>query len=220
MRITGHGATLVVLLLAGTSNGSAAVLDVPVTPLIIRIYDAPPLATTETNEALAEAKAILTAAGFAPEWLMCQPQVTPGGRCALPLSAAELAVRVVTAPAVSGPIGRTPLPLGYSLVDVQTQSGALATIYLDRVRWLASAADARVPMLLGRAIVHEIGHLLLGHQAHSRGGVMRAVWTREAIYRSRAADWRFSGQEAQRMREAVTLRSAKEKLAKHAAVGD
>ena len=100
------------------------------------------------------------------------------------------------------------LPLGYSLVDPETQSGALATVFLDRVRWLASQSAAHVATLLGRAIAHELGHLLLGTPQHGRFGVMRAIWSSQMLRNSGPADWRFSTREAQQMRASARLRAA------------
>jgi hypothetical protein len=127
-------------------------------------------------------------------------------RCAVPLQATELAVRIVTAPEQRAVLGR--LPMGYSLVDARAKSGSLATVFLNRVAWLAEEGRADVSMLLGRAIAHEIGHLLLGSSAHTRSGVMRAIWSRESVREGRGGDWRFMTSDAKKMRAAVTARAA------------
>ena len=221
MRNAIPAAAVVVLLAAVPDDAAAAVLDVPVTPLVIRLYDAGPDQADARKEAVSEASAILTAAGFASEWVPCAP-VAPAvpRRCALPLTGAELSVRFVTSPVTSGGTKRGPdlpgprlmtpfrQPLGYSLVDPRTRSGSLATVYLDRVGWLAAEAGADLDALLGRAIAHEIGHLLLGTGDHARTGIMRAIWSREAVRDSGPADWRFVAAEAKRMRAAAAARSA------------
>ena len=56
---------------------------------------------------------------------------------------------------------RGTLPLGDAMLDRHTGTGVLATIYVDRVEWLARQAGADSRALLGRAIAHELGHLLL-----------------------------------------------------------
>jgi hypothetical protein len=196
----------VFLLLAIVSPASGAVLDVPVTPFIVRLYEgeAPPAA--EIESALRETQAIFAEAGFALQWSVCRPDAAATDRCALPLGGAELAVRLVTAP--EPPSFARVLPLGYSLVDGGTQAGSLATIYLNRVRWLASASTIDLATLLGRAIAHEIGHLLLGTTDHGAIGVMRAIWSREALRNSRPREWLFSRQQALQMRAAVAARAA------------
>ena len=71
-----------------------------------------------------------------------------------------------------------------------------------RARWRRStsiassgsrgASTADVATLLGRAIAHELGHLLLGTPQHGRFGVMRAIWSSQMVRNSRPAEWRFS----------------------------
>ncbi len=227
MRITTHVAALVALVLAAASVASAAVLDVPVTPLVVRLYDAQALPPSASESALHETRTILAEAGFALQWVPCAPTASAAERCAVPLGGAELVVRLVTAPhqaSLARPL-RGPhracavgcLPLGYSLVDGGTQAGSLATIYLDRVKWLAAASTADLAALLGRAIAHEIGHLLLGTTRHGRLGVMRAIWTRDSLRNSRPNEWRFSAHEARQMRAAVGARGAANEAARLAA---
>lgn len=203
MPISSRAVVMVVLLPAWSAPASAAVLDVPVTPLVIRIYDGPAIAGGHSVPAVKEAHDILAAAGFAPEWLSCAPPLAPAVRCGVPLAAAELAVRVVIAP--RQPQAQGKLAMGYSLIDPRTGGGSLATVYLDRVQRLADATRADLPALLGRAIAHEIGHLLLGTE-HGRRGVMRAIWSYDTVRRIGAHEWRFTATESRRMHAAVTRR--------------
>jgi hypothetical protein len=46
--------------------------------------------------------------------------------------------------------------------------------------------------LLGRAIAHELGHLLLGTTSHEREGLMRAYWLADEVRRRFTRDWTFS----------------------------
>jgi hypothetical protein len=206
MRIPAHAPPAVVLLLAlESAPAAAAVIDVPVTPLIIRLYDARGLPGDHTGTAVEEARAILAEAGFAPEWVACGPPPSGVSRCATPLRGAELVVRVVEAPEERRLPDR--LPLGYSLVDPQTKGGSFATIYVNRVLWLAKETGTDLGALLGRAIAHEIGHLLLGTPQHAHAGVMRAVWSREAVRGSRPDEWRFLAGDAKKMRAAARARA-------------
>lgn len=216
MPITPRIAPGVFLVLAAAASASGAVLDLPVTPLVVRLY-AQALQPSDSESALHETRAILAEAGFALQWVPC-PLDTAADRCASPLGGAELAVRLVTAPPQA--YSARALPLGYSLVDGSTQGGSLATIYLDRVKRLASASAADLAALLGRAIAHEIGHLLLGTTQHGRFGVMRAIWSRDAVRNTRRGEWRFSVHEARQMRAAVTARTPTNELARNLHLGD
>jgi hypothetical protein len=112
------------------------------------------------------------------------------------------ALRIVRVPA-SGHHHDT---LGESLLDPVRRTGTLATIYVDRVEWLAAAGGVEAGILMARAIAHELGHLLLGTTAHSRRGLMRRVWSRDELIRARAADWRFPAEDATRLQQALDRR--------------
>jgi hypothetical protein len=53
----------------------------------------------------------------------------------------------------------------------------LANVFYDRVDSLAQGGSATVPVIVGRAMAHEIGHLLLGPHSHSNKGIMRPFWS-------------------------------------------
>jgi hypothetical protein len=211
MRIPSHLTAGVFAFLAAASAASAAVIDVDVMPLVVRLYGGPGISSSDSQSALEEAKTILGDAGFAPEWITCPADVSAPIRCTVPLVGAELVVRLATAPPHANPLHV--VPLGYSLVDPGRRSGALATIYLDRVKWLAGASTADVATLLGRAIAHELGHLLLGTPQHGRFGLMRAVWSSQMVRNSRPTEWRFSAREAKQMRAAANARAAASTIA-------
>jgi hypothetical protein len=88
-------------------------------------------------------------------------------------------------------------PLGQSFAT--PTGGSYATIFLEAVQDEAAAADAPWVVVLAHAAAHEIGHLLLGNQAHSRSGLMREIWDRkdyEAMIQHRL---RFSEDEARKL---------------------
>jgi hypothetical protein len=60
--------------------------------------------------------------------------------------------------------------------------------------------------VLGFAVAHEIGHLLLGNNAHGAAGVMRAVWSRGELQRNDPADWLFTTGESLAMARALHQR--------------
>ena len=62
--------------------------------------------------------------------------------------------------------------------------------------------------LLGRAMVHEIGHMLIGTPAHSRFGLMRAVWASSELRRGMPLDWVFSPKEGSELRRRLMARTS------------
>jgi hypothetical protein len=86
--------------------------------------------------------------------------------------------------------------LGEAFIDTRERTGVLATVFVDRVEWIAGLSETDAALLLGRAIAHEIGHLLLGTNAHSVSGLMRAQWTPADIRRHASTEWELTRENA------------------------
>jgi hypothetical protein len=169
----------------------------------VRLYNAGVVPAAVQAAAMRAAAMTLAAAGVGTSWQTCgeASDAASSTHCETPLGRSELSVRFVNLPGTASVHGE--LPLGYSLVDTTAGAGKLATIYVDRVRWLAVEAGIDMPTLVGLALAHEIGHLLLGTNRHARAGLMRAVWSRAELQRGEAADWLFGRSDAARMRASV-----------------
>lgn len=202
-----HLALLFCLLLPAT--GSAAVV---IDSLPVRVYDFGGLDAPSRRQALHTAGAVLARAGIAVTWHACD-NTQPPPVCARATRPGELVLRIVAAHGTGAGAAsaalRAPasnLTLGDALVDRTTGSGVLATIYVDSVAALGKAAASDVATLLGYAIAHELGHLLLGTTAHGTRGLMRPVWSRDEIRRGHAADWMFTEREAKAIRARLDAR--------------
>lgn len=187
-----HPRTLLMLvpLMTAPSTVCAAGAELAAIPLTVRVYDGTRLPESARARALAVAARALAAAGLDTFWLHCDPAgAVP--RCDAPPSPHELLVRLVSLQAPD----TTRVTLGEALIDGATGSGHFATVYVDRVRTLARTASVEMAQLLGYAIAHELGHLLLSTAAHGRDGLMRAMWADTQIRRPRAGDWSFTTNE-------------------------
>ena len=171
------------------------------TDVVVRLYDANSVVRGTNGAALDLAAKALSGASIDIVWRVC-PNVRPiAAPCDLPLGPDELAIRIVRSEVPDGYRGL--LPLGDALVDTRSATAVLATIYFDRVRWLASQAGTDVQTLLGRAIAHELGHLLLATNTHGPVGLMRASWSRDEVRRGSTRDWSFMPSELASMRRRV-----------------
>ena len=155
------------------------------TDVVVRVYDANGVMAGTNLAALDHARKTLEAASVDVTWRMCRP--TP---CDGPMAPGELAIRIVRSPLPQ--LYQGTVPLGDAMVDRGTGVGVLATIYFDRVLWLAHQAGADSRALLGSAIAHELGHLLLATTSHGPAGIMRALWSQEEVRRGHSKDWRFA----------------------------
>ena len=194
---------LLVILAAGRSIAGLPSEEAEVT---IRTYNYAGLPPHLLVEARLTAAAIFKRAAISVEWIDCRVPQGDGASCTEPLRPVrDLMLRLTGAPAEAG-YGRRVLALGSSLLDHEQRSGVLMTVDVNPIRAIAQQASADLPTLLGRAIAHEIGHLLLGTSDHPRAGLMRAQWLQDEIRGRKPADWGFSRRESSQMRYSLTAR--------------
>jgi hypothetical protein len=175
------------------------------TDVVVRVYDANGVLGGTNRAALDHARKTLEAASVDVTWRLCGPSP-----CDAPMAPGELAIRIVRSALPQRYQGT--VPLGDALVDRNTGVGVLATIYFDRVLWLAARADADSRVLLGSAIAHELGHLLLATTTHGPVGLMRAHWSQEEVRRGQPRDWSFAATELAAMRRRAEARERDARL--------
>lgn len=179
-------------------------LLVPVSPasaqtyaghLAVRLYDFSALDKSVRSAALEEARAIVADAGVTADWHDCYRTegCTP--------EAGELVVRVIRETGEHG--FEWQRALGVSVIDPAAGSGTLATIFINRVEDSARHAGADLALLVGRAIAHEVGHLILRTNAHAGEGLMRAIWTEQELARNAPKDWVFASSDRRQIRTAL-----------------
>jgi hypothetical protein len=162
--------------------------------VIVRLYDTQGLPQNTVAAAQTEAVQILRNADIDLRWKDCSPCMRPAGPV-------ELMVRLAASTPASAPGS-----LGFSYVDTQKKIGTLATVFTDRVRALAAASHADEGELLGRAIAHEIGHLLLGTHDHASIGLMRGTWTSIEVVKNNVFDWQLTRDDGAGIRKALNIR--------------
>lgn len=105
---------------------------------------------------------------------------------------------IVIIPAITGQwVG--PMALGIA-VRGANYSGRVAYVFYDRVEPLARKHQMSDASLLGVAIAHEIGHLLLPYGSHSSSGLMQGEWNDREFLLARARLLRFTAQQAKLIR--------------------
>ena len=147
--------------------------------VVVRMYDMQGLSANTVSAARATAAHILESADIDLRWADCP--------CTRPAGPVELMIRLSASTPESEPAS-----LGFSYVDTRKRAGTLATVFTDRVHTLAVASRADEGELLGRAMAHEIGHLLLREPGHAESGLMRPLWTDDELRQNRPDDWTFS----------------------------
>ena len=83
----------------------------------------------------------------------------------------------------------------------------IANVFMNRVTEQAAIGELSVSRMLGHTIAHEIGHLLLGDNSHSPGGIMAAPWTKQDLWQMSIGALLFTHQEVTRIQAEVMDRS-------------
>ena len=178
--------------------------------LVVQTYNSDTVARRDLRAARDVAESIFADAGIAVSWVDCDTTIQKPDdvvRCNPPIGTGNVVLRIRRSGLVDG---NRYSSMGYSVVNRETGGAppVFSTVFADRVASTARSNSVDAKRLLGYAIAHEIGHLLLDNPRHPDGGLMRAIWSGIELRRNRTTDWRFAHAEAETMRSAVTARTA------------
>ena len=84
-------------------------------------------------------------------------------------------------------------------------SGFQADIFYEGIEKLHQETLVDQAIILGHVAAHEIGHLLLGANSHSAGGIMRAHWKVEELARANKGLLLFTESQSHRMTEKLCV---------------
>jgi hypothetical protein len=193
---------LVAALAGALSTNAAADAERSVT---VRTFNYAQVPAEQLASARLNATIIFSRAGISLHWIDCRvPQSESGAACTEPLGErGDLMLRLVDSPPQTS---ERIVALGTSLLDLEQRAGVLMTVDAVPIRVIAEKTSTDVSILLGRAIAHEIGHLLLGSSSHPGAGLMRALWTHEELRGLKPAYWQFTAHEAAQMRHGLSVK--------------
>ena len=147
--------------------------------------------TAEVSTAvLADAKKVLTqiynAAGIDVQW-------TTAG--------ADFTVIVIFRPPPA--VRVSSFALGYTPSN-KGQRSRQAFVLADRIRNRSSELGISFHLILGMTMAHEVAHLLLPFNSHSRDGIMRKEWTQSDYQKARLGWLLFTDEQALVMRDELS----------------
>src|SRR5258708_3182254 len=169
--------------------------------LTVQVYNWASVAPQILTAAEDETMRIFRQTGVAVSWLNCPLSISEAEAnpiCIEPCPPSRLAVRINS----EMPANLAKTSLGVALSD----SGVYATIYYPRVEEYAKESIATHSQILGHAIAHEMGHLLLGPVPHARFGIMRGEWTAKDLRSITMGAFLFSPRQSALIRQAAMRR--------------
>ena len=164
--------------------------------ITVAIYDDLHLSLQILAAAQDEAMRIYRKAGVTTSWIVCKSSTMEVDlRCQDLPSATHLNLRIVQhASKASDGI------FGVAFLSAEG-TGAYTDVSYNSVEELDREWHVGVAGVLGHVMAHEIGHLLLGSNAHSRQGIMCPSWHRDELRRASMGALLFSEEQARFMRE-------------------
>jgi len=156
-------------MLAGVSVRPTAAAPAPVSEpakpgLTVAVRNPEGLSMPGLSSALALATSIYSEAGVAVRW----------GIEGVPKESPTLTLVIVNS--TTAPVGLSAEAMGVAPSSDRGRRGTIAYVFHDRVTAFAESHHLPLWAVLGCAMAHELGHLLLPVSAHAPAGIMRAQW--------------------------------------------
>ncbi|MFB3778459.1 MAG: hypothetical protein ACE141_12650 [Bryobacteraceae bacterium] len=160
----------------------------------IRDYAGVPQETLDAAEA--QLSKIFGKAGVPVEWW----ELPPLGSAAVDPVAVKPALYVMLlSDSMAARLGCSLSAFGFALAD-------RVYIFADRTRQAAAQTESNFTTVLGLAMAHEVGHVLLGPNGHAPGNVMTPRFGKTAFQQGERGALLFLPDQAERMREQVRNR--------------
>jgi len=191
------------LVLMACAGGSADITAAKPLDLRVSLFNDASLPASKVEQAQKVAAAVFARSGIAVEWLTCgRPNETPQEQfaCGQESCPRHLQVRIL-----SKSLNLKESTFGISYLG-EGGEGFQADIFYAGVAHLEQGRINGSESVLGLAIAHELGHLLLGTDSHAVSGLMRRVWSADDLAAAAKGNLVFTEGESRRLRSRLTHR--------------
>ena len=169
--------------------------------LWVSVFNTSPISSSIIQRAEGEAGRVLRDVGVEVIWLNCLQDAQHEaslGLCSEVSFPSHLHLHILRA---SRDLKASTVGISFSAEDGK---GCYADLFYEPIQQLQEETHASPPVVLGHAMAHELGHLLLGTNSHSPSGLMRAHWTGEDLTNASKGNLRFSQEQCLRIRSRLT----------------
>jgi hypothetical protein len=174
----------------------------------LQVYDYAQVAPADWARAKEEATRILFVAGVEAVWRECvmTAEGPQGEACRGRVGSDALVLRILSR-AMAERVPSAGETFGFAQDSTDGQPATVASVFYHRVQRLADDLGFSRGEIMGHALVHEIGHLLLGAHSHTANGIMRASWKRKDLINASMGGLCFLPQQAQHIRGEIMART-------------
>jgi hypothetical protein len=187
-------AALLLFLIAGRMSAHAQTNGLNTTGITIFVYNDARVPHSELDAAEQQASFIFRKSGVTVEWLNCLDAHEINEDCHRLLNPVEFVMHIV-------PTGRTSSDTVFGVAFLaEDGSGKYSDVFFDRIDNAHRESGTSAAGLLAAVTAHELGHLLLGPNAHSSLGIMSPHWEKEDLRRIGMGSLRFTPDQSSHMR--------------------
>ncbi len=171
--------------------------------IAVSVYDDAGVPRDTLASAEGQATKIFQRAGLDVSWLTCVR--TNNASCATAFNEIGGPVHLVLriTPNVASSTSDTALGVAYLASD---GTGRYGDVFWKRAQDLRRNSKVDLASILASVMAHEVGHLLLGSNAHAISGIMQAHWERGELRRISMGSLLFLPEQGKRMRARMTQR--------------
>ena len=177
--------------------------------MTVRVYNFAGLSGRSVSQASEVAHGIYDNAGIHTEWIDCrlsaeEPVKNPS--CGERLGPTVIRVRLLPRTMAERMAIREDA-LGIAFPSLSGGFGSIANVFVQRIESLADRDMADVEIILGHVMAHEVGHLLLSLESHSKRGLMHGAWSPQERQEAHIGQLNFTPKQANSLRSQVRRRS-------------
>ena len=201
-------ALIVGLTLPVVAESKVALKPEPALNINVRVYNYANVTSGVLAKAQSQAARIFRRTGVETNWVGCAVpgrEVESNPLCKAKPGATDIQVRILPKK-MARKLMKHHSEFGLAFTAPGDGFGSNLSIFYHRVEELSARRHTSQSLLLGHLIAHEIGHLLLGLNSHSRSGIMHVPWNRSQVERASLGTLLFTRQEAEKMRGQVSRR--------------
>jgi len=171
----------------------------------VSVYNDAQVPSDTLRRAEQQAARIFSHAGLGVTWLGCSDMNNSGGAttCGAINAPRHLALRIIVP--IASSMSDTAFGVAFLAPD---GTGCYSDVFWKRAQELHANSRVGLADILGSVIAHEMGHLLLGSNAHAISGIMRAHWESGELRRVGMGTLVFLPEQSKRMRVRITTSRA------------
>ena len=173
--------------------------------LTVGVYNLAGVPEAVLDKARGEAGRIFAKAGVEAEWVECDASRADRSAACAGMGQPDRPVVKIMTRSVDGQRSRG--ALGYAVVPEAGVFGTQAWVFFASVKETAARDGVDDPDVLAVTMAHELGHLLLGQNAHSGRGVMQGTWKKEQLKRAASGGFTFTREQGEKMQAQVSERA-------------